>query len=152
MPGGYQDLGETPAECAARNFFEETGYSIRVIALLGTFSSLRYRAKINVNRGGEVTYLLFQGQSIQKGAGRESSDRTAEIDSPETSGDIGLEESSEPDPHEVDEVADVAWFSQETLPALCDGHRSRQAYAFELTASRKSNYAEGESKCQSHQE
>ena len=32
LPGGYQDLGETPAECAKREFYEETGYHVKVTA------------------------------------------------------------------------------------------------------------------------
>ncbi|HEY32234.1 MAG TPA: NUDIX domain-containing protein [Dehalococcoidia bacterium] len=40
LPGGAQDLGETPEECARREFEEETGLLIRITRLLGVFSSL----------------------------------------------------------------------------------------------------------------
>ena len=39
LPGGYQELGETPMECAAREFLEETGLIIEVTRLLGVYSS-----------------------------------------------------------------------------------------------------------------
>ena len=42
LPGGCQDLGETPAECARRECREETGFEIVVTRLLGVFSSRCY--------------------------------------------------------------------------------------------------------------
>ena len=42
LPGGCQDLGETPAECARRECREETGLEVQITRLLGVFSSKRY--------------------------------------------------------------------------------------------------------------
>jgi 8-oxo-dGTP pyrophosphatase MutT (NUDIX family) len=38
LPGGAQNLGETPAECAVRECREETGVEAQVIGFLGVFS------------------------------------------------------------------------------------------------------------------
>ncbi len=100
LPGGAQDLGETPEECARREFEEETGLQIRIIRLLGIFSSLRYRAITNVNRGWEVTHILFAGEIV--GGEQETSVETLEI----------------------------GWFGQECLPALSDGHALRVEFGF----------------------
>ena len=100
LPGGAQDLGETPEECARREFEEETGLQIRIIRLLGIFSSLRYNAITNVNRGREVTHILFAGEIV--GGQQETSVETLEI----------------------------GWFDQERLPALSDGRASRVKFGF----------------------
>ncbi len=50
MPGGHQDLGETPAECAARECREETGLEVVITGLVGIFSTLRYPAGTYRNR------------------------------------------------------------------------------------------------------
>lgn len=102
LPGGYQDLGETPAECAAREFHEETGYQIRVTRLLGVFSSLRYPTLTNVNRSREVTHILFFGELI----GGEACPS--------------------------DESVEIGWFSEEGLPPLSDGHLTRVQHGFGL--------------------
>ena len=34
LPGGAQNLGETPEQCAKREFWEETGLEVGIIALL----------------------------------------------------------------------------------------------------------------------
>ncbi|MFF0742109.1 NUDIX domain-containing protein [Streptomyces sp. NPDC004111] len=38
LPGGVQDIGESPAQCAARECEEETGIIAEVTGLLGVFS------------------------------------------------------------------------------------------------------------------
>ncbi|MGW6021283.1 NUDIX hydrolase [Streptomyces sp. NPDC055099] len=38
LPGGAQDIGESPAECAVRECFEETGITAEVTGLLGVYS------------------------------------------------------------------------------------------------------------------
>lgn len=100
LPGGAQDLGETPGECARREFEEETGLQIRVARLLGVFSSLQYDAITNVNRGREVTHILFAGEIV--GGKQETSVETLEI----------------------------GWFAQEHLPPLSDGHEIRIEFGF----------------------
>jgi len=101
LPGGAQDIGETPEECARREFEEETGLQIRVIRLLGIFSSLRYEDITNVNRGREVTHILFASEVV--GGKQEKSIETLEI----------------------------GWFTQEHLPPLSDGHALRIEFGFQ---------------------
>lgn len=38
LPGGAQDIGETPTQCAVRECREETGVEAQVIGLLGVYS------------------------------------------------------------------------------------------------------------------
>jgi 8-oxo-dGTP pyrophosphatase MutT (NUDIX family) len=38
LPGGAQELGETPSECAVRECLEETGVMTRVTGFLGVYS------------------------------------------------------------------------------------------------------------------
>jgi ADP-ribose pyrophosphatase YjhB (NUDIX family) len=151
MPGGYQDLGETPAECAAREFHEETGYRIRIAGLLGAFSSLRYPSKMNVIRNREITHLLFQGECIPPTAAENSSGRSAAADDgdPEGCDTCDPKAISAPQPNEVIEVA---WFAKDQLPALSDGHHSRLTFAFQFIASRKSKSTDGDNPCQAHYE
>ncbi|UCB43936.1 MAG: NUDIX domain-containing protein [Dehalococcoidales bacterium] len=113
LPGGAQDLGETPEECARREFEEETGLQVRITRLLGVFSSLRYDAITNVNRGREVTHILFAGEIV--GGKQKTSVETLEI----------------------------GWFGQEHLPALSDGHALRVDFGFRaLENPRKDVYFE----------
>ncbi len=92
LPGGYQDLGETPVECAAREFREETGLLIKVTRLLGVYSSTKYSDPTGVLRGHEVTHILYQG--VQVGG--------QEQPSPETPA--------------------IGWYASEDLPELSSGH------------------------------
>ena len=62
LPGGCQDLGETPAECARRECREETGFEVSVSRLLGVFSSQRYEHVNYPWRDDEFTHLLFAGE------------------------------------------------------------------------------------------
>ena len=100
MPGGYNDLGETPQECAEREVLEETGLEVRVKALLGVFSSLRYNDASNVNRNREVCNLLYAADVLG-----------------------GVESISE-------ETQEVAWFSEANLPLLSSGHEQRIKVGF----------------------
>jgi ADP-ribose pyrophosphatase YjhB (NUDIX family) len=104
LPGGCQDLGETPAECACRECLEETGVTVRLVRLLGVFSSTRYELVHSPWKDNEFTHLLFQA-SIIAGQLRVS---------PETT--------------------EVAYFSQDALPPLSDGHQPRVEYAFRVLA------------------
>ena len=100
LPGGAQDLGETPQQCAVREFFEETGYKIKLSGLIGVFSSLLYEQTTNVNRGREVTHVLFMGQ-IKGGV-----------------------------PKPSEETPEIGWFSADALPPLSDGHELRVRFGF----------------------
>ena len=101
LPGGAQDLGETPRQCAVREFLEETGYEIELSSLIGVFSSLLYEQTTNVNRGREVTHLLFIGKII----------------------------GGSPTPSE--ETTEIGWFSVDSLPPLSDGHEPRVRFGFD---------------------
>lgn len=100
LPGGCQHLGETPAECACRECCEETGFAVRLVRLLGVFSSARYEYVHYPWKENEFCHLLFQA-TIVSGQPRLS-----------------------------DETIEVAFFSPEALPPLSDGHQPRVQLAF----------------------
>jgi ADP-ribose pyrophosphatase YjhB (NUDIX family) len=60
MPGGAAEVGNTPAENAAREVWEETGYQVEITHLLGIFDNTRYLR--NINRHGYL--LLFTGKVV----------------------------------------------------------------------------------------
>ncbi len=95
MPGGLQDLGETPMECAVRECREESGYEVRCTALLGVFSSLRYEFVNYPWKDREFCHVLFHAEII--GGQRRLSE----------------------------ESSDVAFFPRDALPPLADGHPGR---------------------------
>jgi 8-oxo-dGTP pyrophosphatase MutT (NUDIX family) len=47
MPGGACEVGDTPAENAAREVWEETGYRVEITHFLGTFDNTRYRSNFH---------------------------------------------------------------------------------------------------------
>ncbi len=101
LPGGSQDLSETPVEYARREFKEETGLDVQITGMLGVFSSRRYEAITNVNRGRQVTHILFTGRLIG-----------------------GKETPSE-------ETPEIGWFAEGKLPPMSDGHEVRVRFGFE---------------------
>ena len=52
IPGGQQEVGETPVQAARREVLEETGIRCEVTALVGIFSNPRYVVEYTSN--GEV--------------------------------------------------------------------------------------------------
>lgn len=100
LPGGSQDLGETPAEGAMRECLEETGYNVKITELLGVFSSSRYEYVHYPWKENEFTHILFRAEIIGG--------------SPQTS----------------EESLEIRWFSHEALPSLSDGHDIRIQYGF----------------------
>ncbi|MCC6454147.1 MAG: NUDIX hydrolase N-terminal domain-containing protein [Caldilineaceae bacterium] len=60
MPGGAAEVGDTPAENAAREVWEETGYQVEITHLLGIFDKTRYRR----NSRRHLYLLLFAGTII----------------------------------------------------------------------------------------
>lgn len=42
LPGGWADVGETPAQSAAREVYEESGYRVRVVRLLAAYDRDRH--------------------------------------------------------------------------------------------------------------
>lgn len=100
LPGGCQDLGETPAECAGREMREETGYEVKLTRLLGVFSSIRYEYVHYPWKENEFTHVCFAGIII---GGKMAP-------SPET--------------------PEVAFFAESELPPLSDGHERRVRVGF----------------------
>ncbi len=95
LPGGCQDLGETPAECARRECLEETGFDVQVVRLLGVFSSRRYARVHYPWKQDEFCHLLFHGE-IAGGSAMPSA-----------------------------ETSKIAFVSEHELPPLSDGHDVR---------------------------
>ena len=101
LPGGCQDLGEIPAECARRECREETGLEVRLTRLLGVFSSQRYEYANYPWKDNEFCHLLFQAAV--------------------TGGELKV----------TDETTEAAYFAEGNLPALSDGHGPRIAVGFQ---------------------
>ena len=100
LPGGGQDLGETPMECAVRECSEETGLDVRCTALLGVFSSARYEYVTYPWKENEFCHLLFRAVPI--------------------AGQMRVS----------DETSAVEFFARDALPELSDGHRPRLEVGF----------------------
>jgi len=100
LPGGCQNLGETPIECVVRECREETGYDIRVTRLLGVFSSTRYEYVTYPWKDNEFTHLLFHAK-IAGGEPRTSAETLA-----------------------------VQWFFENDLRDVSDGHLARIELGF----------------------
>jgi ADP-ribose pyrophosphatase YjhB (NUDIX family) len=100
LPGGCQDLGETPADCAIREAREETGYEVELTELLGVFSSQCYEYKNYPWKDNEFSHVMFAARII--GGSPTLSSETTEI----------------------------AWFSEEKIPALSDGNAPRIQWGF----------------------
>lgn len=65
LPGGKQELGETPSACAVRECKEETGVLAEITGLIGVYSDpahlIEYTSDGEVRQEYEVTFL---GRSI----------------------------------------------------------------------------------------
>lgn len=61
LPGGKQDFGETPSQCAVRECHEETGVVAQVTGLLGVYSDpahlVEYTSDGEVRQEYEVTLI-----------------------------------------------------------------------------------------------
>lgn len=104
LPGGCQNLGETPRECAERECLEESGYQVAVTELLGVFSSRRYEYRNYPWKENEFCHILFRAEKIS-GEARPSGEST-----------------------------EIRWFSRADLPSLSDGHGLRVEFAFKKEA------------------
>lgn len=100
LPGGCQDLGETPAQCARRECLEESGFEVEVVQLMGVFSSRNYVYVNYPYKENEFTHILFQGV-ITGGEARTSLESSA-----------------------------IGWFQESELPPLSDGHEVRIKLGF----------------------
>ncbi len=100
LPGGCQDPGETPRECAEREAREETGYQVRATALLGVFSSKRYPYVHYPWKENEFCHLLFRAEPAGGEAALSGKSRA------------------------------IGWFAENALPPLSDGHEARILVGF----------------------
>lgn len=100
LPGGCQNLDETPAACAIRECFEETGYVIALKELLGVWSSLNYPYLTYPWKENVFTHLMFSAAIV--------------------SGKATMSE----------ETTKVSWFSEDCMPQLSDGHKIRIEFGF----------------------
>jgi ADP-ribose pyrophosphatase YjhB (NUDIX family) len=112
LPGGYQELGETPKECAVRECLEETGYEVEILELIGVFSSLKYELKNYPLKDIEICHLFFLGK-VKDGKGTTSN-----------------------------ESKNIQWFPKNALPQLSDGHDIRINYGWEYIEQNKKAYFE----------
>jgi ADP-ribose pyrophosphatase YjhB (NUDIX family) len=101
LPGGCQELGETPANCAIRECKEETGFEVEITDLLGTWSSMSYEFINYPHKDNEYCHLMFKADII-------GGERTLSSES-----------------------LDVAWFSEDNLPEISDGHDIRIKFGFD---------------------
>ncbi len=99
-PGGSLELDETPMQGAARECFEETGFKVKIIELLGVFSSNCYEFINFPWKDSKICHLFFRGKIIS-----------------------GEKMTS-------DETLEVEWFSEDKLPELSDGHEVRIKFGF----------------------
>lgn len=100
LPGGCHDLGETAQMCAERECKEESGYIVKATALLGVFSSKRYKFINYPWKDNEFCHLLFRAELV--GGQAETSSESTE----------------------------VAWFAEDKIPPLSDGHDVRIQIGF----------------------
>lgn len=95
LPGGCQDLGETPRQCAIREMKGETGFEVEITRLLGVFSSTCYEYVNYPWKENEFTHVLFAGK-IVGGAAKNSA-----------------------------ETLEIGFFDVNSLPLMSDGHEGR---------------------------
>ncbi len=107
MPGGALEVGETFAEGAAREAYEETGVRCEPVTLIGVWDSRLYEGVTSRFHMYQMTVLC------QPLAG-------AKID---------------PQPSHAVEIKDVRWFTEDKLPPLDEidaGHRPRLPHVFRV--------------------
>ncbi|MBI1801631.1 MAG: NUDIX hydrolase N-terminal domain-containing protein [Chloroflexi bacterium] len=111
MPGGAMAVGETPAEAAAREAFEETGMRCQPVAFVGVHDS---RLCGSVTRH-HLYHFLFLCQPLNGGQGAGA----------------GLAPALAPS-HAL-EVLDARWFAEDALPPDLDpGHVRRIPEAYRV--------------------
>lgn len=101
LPGGCQELNETPQQCAIRECHEETGLNVSIVRLLGVFSSLNYPYIHYPWKENRFTHLLFSAAITG-----------------------GLPQPSE-------ETTEIGYFPPKKLPPLSDGHDIRIQTGFD---------------------
>jgi 8-oxo-dGTP pyrophosphatase MutT (NUDIX family) len=107
MPGGVLEVGESPAQGAERELWEEAGVRGKVVRLLGLFDSQYWSAASRM----QLYYALLQIHA---------------------DGEPHLHAAPEGAPSPLAETLDVDWFSEDHLPELHIGHDRRIPMAFRL--------------------
>lgn len=103
MPGGAFEVGETPAEGAVREAFEETGVRCKPVALVGVFDS-RFLGTLTRHH---LYQFVFLCQPLNEGRAEAIS--------------------------HVNEILNTGWFAADSLPPTLDpGHVSRIPEAFRV--------------------
>jgi 8-oxo-dGTP pyrophosphatase MutT (NUDIX family) len=102
LPGGHMEAGESVTEACAREMWEETGLTVRVVRLLGVYSSPHFVLDYGEQGRFQVVALNFEVEP--------------------TGGALGLS----------DETTEVGYFSAEEIARLdlLEHHRERVADAF----------------------
>ena len=100
LPGGCQNLDETPKDCAIRECFEETGLHVQITDLLGVWSSKCYEYINYPWKENMFTHIVYK--AVVSGGKETISSESNEI----------------------------GWFMYDRLPALSDGHEPRIHYGF----------------------
>jgi len=57
MPGGWADVGETPAESVIREVWEESGYRVKPTKLIGVYDANRSGRPLNLYHAFKVIFL-----------------------------------------------------------------------------------------------
>ncbi len=69
LPGGACDVGETPAQAAARETWEESGYVVEITRLLGVFDE-----RLNGRESGRHLYVILFAAAPVRGEARLSNE------------------------------------------------------------------------------
>lgn len=112
MPGGKQDLGETPAEAAIRECFEESGYKVKLTGLLGVYSSKCYPYINYPWKDNEFCHVVYTGEIIGG------------------------------EPTLSSETSEIAWFAENEIPPLSDGHDVRIKQGFKMRGQKLNGHFE----------
>lgn len=114
MPGGFLEVGETPAEGAVRETLEETGVRCRAKSLVGVFDS-RLCGTTSCHHLYQFLFLCEQSER----------------------GKVGK-------PSHAIEVSDVGWFPEEGLPEnMHPGHKTRIPEAYRVWHGDSRGYFDG---------
>ncbi len=108
LPGGWADVGETPAQAAERELWEEAGVHGRATRLLGLFDSRQWGTRSRM----QLTLAIFQVETDEIPALHDFSEDGS--------------------PASFHETLAVDFFAENDLPALHLGHHLRVPFVFQM--------------------